>query len=61
MRFAKCPYCKEELVTDKSYDIDIVDINTVINILVGHCPNCDKKFQWEESYKYSHFSNLEEI
>lgn len=61
MRFPECPYCKEELETDESYDIDIADISTVINRLAGHCPNCNKEFQWEENYKYSHSSNLEEI
>lgn len=61
MRIAECPYCKEELEIDESYDIDVEDIDVVINRVAGHCPNCNKEFQWEEIYKYSHFSNLEEV
>lgn len=60
MKFAECPYCKEELEIDESYDLSIED-NYVINRVAGHCPNCDKEYQWEEIYQYSHFSNLEEV
>lgn len=61
MKVAECPYCKEELEIDESYDLDVENIYKVINKVVGHCPSCNKEFQWEEIYKYSHFSKLEEI
>lgn len=61
MKVAECPYCKEELEIDESYNIDVEDIDVVINRVAGHCPNCNKEFQWEEVYKYNYFSNLEEI
>ena len=60
MKFAECPYCKEELEIDESYDLSIED-DYVSNRVAGHCPNCDKEYQWEEIYNYSYFSNLEEI
>ena len=61
MKFAKCSYCKEELKIDESYEFGIEGTDMVIDRVVGHCPNCNKEYQWEEIYKYSHFSNLEEI
>lgn len=61
MLITKCPYCKEELVFVESYDIEVEDVDMVINRVTGHCPNCGREFQWEENYKYSHFSNLEEV
>lgn len=61
MKIAECPYCKVELEIDESYEIGVEDIDIVIDRVAGHCPNCNKEFQWEEVYKYSHFSNLEEI
>lgn len=60
MLFAKCPYCKEELEINESYDLSI-EGDYVSSRVAGHCPNCDKEYQWEEIYKYSHFSNLEEV
>ena len=61
MKIAECPYCKEELKIDESYEIDVEDIDEITNRVAGHCPNCNKEFQWEEIYKYSYFSNLEEV
>ena len=61
IKIAECPYCKEELKIDESYEIDVEDIDEVTNRVTGHCPNCNKEFQWEEIYKYSYFSNLEEV
>ena len=61
MKIAKCPYCKEELVFIESYDIEVEEVDMVINRVAGHCPNCGREFQWEENYKYNHFSNLEEV
>ena len=47
MNFVKCPFCKEELEIDESYDLSVED-NYVVNRVAGHCPCCDKEFQWEE-------------
>ena len=57
MNFVKCPFCKEELEIDESYDLSVED-NYVVNRVAGHCPCCDKEFQWEEIYNYSHYVNL---
>ena len=57
MSFVKCPYCKEEVEIDESYDLSVED-DYVVNRVAGHCPCCDKEFQWEEIYNYSHYVNL---
>lgn len=61
MLIAKCPYCKTELEADESYDLSVEDIDVVINRVAGHCPNCNKEYQWEEIYKYHSCENLEEV
>ena len=61
MKIADCPYCERELEIDDSYSLEIEDIDKAINRVAGHCPICNREFQWEEIYEYSHFSNLEEI
>ena len=60
MSFAKCPFCKEELEIDESFDIDFED-DYVVNRVAGHCPCCDREFQWEEIYNYAKYENLEEV
>ena len=44
----KCPHCKTELETDDTYDLDY-DYEGINLRVVGHCPKCDREYQWEES------------
>ena len=60
MNFVKCSFCKEELEIDKSYDLSVEDGYTIDRV-IGHCPCCDRKFQWEEIYNYAKYENLEEV
>ena len=48
-----CPHCGAELEQDDVYDR--TDNN---DYCVGHCPECDKEYQWIEIYTFSNYENL---
>ena len=55
----KCT-CGEELEFD--YDTGFwVDGDTATMASYGHCPKCEKKYQWLDHYIISHFSEVAEI
>lgn len=45
---AKCLICGIELEVDDTYDMEYDEEGIIIR-QVGHCPNCDKEYQWERS------------
>ena len=45
---AKCPHCNAILETDDTYDMDY-DYEGIVLQMVGHCPECNREYQWEES------------
>ena len=49
---AKCPICDVDLEVDDTYDTHYdTDFNmTLILNQIGHCPNCDRNYQWDECY-----------
>ena len=47
----KCPHCSVEIETDDRIDID-VDDTFVECKMVGHCPACDRNYQWFEVYEH---------
>lgn len=49
---AKCPICNVDLEVDDVYDTHYdADYNmTFILNQVGHCPKCDRNYQWDECY-----------
>ncbi len=55
-KVARCPYCKEELIEDDTYDTTTDRTNdgrfAVVHKIVGHCEACNKDFQWEEVYPF---------
>ena len=56
----KCPYCNveleyEERMTSQNYG------NYYSERWTGYCPQCQKNFNWDEVYNFSHCDNLEEI
>ena len=56
---AKCPHCGEELVDDDCFDTaDHGD--TYVKYLAGHCPQCDKEFQWKEIFDFAGVTDIEE-
>lgn len=55
----KCKYCNVELEFDNTIDRDI-DIDIVYLYEVGHCPKCDRDYQWVDKYNFVKFEDLEE-
>ena len=60
MRFAICPNCGAELEQDECYDTQFGD-DCITNFMTGHCPTCDKEFQWVEVYDYAGVEDIEEV
>ena len=54
-----CPNCGHELIEDESSDI-FFDISECEEYIVGHCENCEKKYQWINIYKLSRVEDLKE-
>jgi hypothetical protein len=55
-----CPDCLMYLVSDDVIDYDIgIDYADVKEI--GHCPKCNKHFQWYTHFKFSCYEDLIEI
>lgn len=44
----KCPHCCVTLEVDDTYDMDYDDEGIVLR-QVGHCPECEREYQWEKS------------
>lgn len=60
MKFAICPNCGAELEQDECYDTQFGD-DCITNFMAGHCPTCDKEFQWVEVYDYAGVEDIEEV
>jgi endogenous inhibitor of DNA gyrase (YacG/DUF329 family) len=57
---AICPNCDAELEQDECYDTRSEN-EYIVNLIAGHCPTCEKNFQWEEVYNYAGVDELEEV
>ena len=55
----KCPKCDYELEIDDCYDTETCD-DWFVERIVGHCPICDKDYQWERNYKFYNEDELVE-
>lgn len=44
----KCLYCNSELELDDTYDMEY-DEDGIVLYLIGHCPKCNKHYQWRAS------------
>lgn len=51
-----CRYCNTELECDDTYDMSYDDEGILLH-QVGHCPRCDKDYQWERSAICTHWAN----
>ena len=58
----KCPHCNSDIEHDDTYDMSTGE-DYVIAFCVGHCPNCDREYQWQEEYelKFDGVVNFEEV
>ena len=61
-RIAKaiCPHCDAELEQDECFDTRFEE-DSITNYIAGHCPTCDKEFQWVESYAFESIDEIEEV
>jgi hypothetical protein len=59
-KIAICPNCGEELTQDECYDTHF-EQEYIANFIAGHCPNCEKEFQWVEVYNYAGVDEIEEV
>lgn len=57
---AICPHCGEELIQDECYDTNF-EGEYIANYIAGHCPTCEKEFQWVEVYNYAGVDEIEEV
>ena len=60
MKIAICPRCGEGLVQDECFNT-VFDIEFIANYISGHCPTCEKEFQWVEVYNYVGVEDIEEV
>ena len=44
----KCPHCNVELKLDETYDREIMSWGVIL-YHAGHCPECEREYQWDES------------
>lgn len=62
---AICPHCGEDLVEDECYDTcferDFITKDFIVNYIAGHCPTCEKEFQWVEVYEFAGADEIEEV
>lgn len=59
-KIAICPNCGEALEQDECYDTNF-ESDYIINLFAGHCPTCDKEFQWVEVYEFAGVDGIEEV
>ena len=51
----KCPHCEVEIEEDDTYDMEYDEEGIVLR-KVGHCPQCDRDYQWEQSALFHSWS-----
>lgn len=56
---AKCPNCGDYLEEDDCFDT-ITSTSWVEHLIVGHCPTCEKDYQWHNVFFYGGISDLHE-
>ena len=59
-KIAICPNCGTELEQDECYDTHS-EGDFIANYMIGHCPSCEKEFQWVEVYDYTGVDEIEEV
>ena len=54
-----CPICGKEFEDIESFDWSNSE-EKFIEYCCGHCPNCNKEFQWERHYSFAFETTPEE-
>ena len=55
MTIPKCPHCSIELELDDTYDMEYDNEGMILH-QIGHCPKCERDYQWDESAKFKEWS-----
>jgi transcription initiation factor IIE alpha subunit len=57
-----CPCCNARLEFDDTYDMEYDD-ESIVLYQIGHCPKCDRSYQWCSSATLVSWANtsLEEV
>jgi len=55
-----CPHCGATLEEDDCYDTSF-DGDTATRYIVGHCPKCEREYQWKEIFDYAGCDELTEV
>lgn len=55
-----CPHCGTTLEEDDCYDTSF-DGSTAVRYIVGHCPKCEREYQWKELFEYTGCDELTEV
>ena len=55
-----CPYDYYEIETDECFETT-QSSTTITQYYEGHCPHCNRRYQWEEKYYYSETCNIMEM
>ena len=53
-----CPQCNTELECDDTYDMEY-DEEGIVLYLIGHCPKCEKCYQWRRSARCIQWENAD--
>jgi hypothetical protein len=51
-----CPCCNAALGIDDTYDMEYDD-EGIILYHIGHCPKCDRDYQWQASAVFTSWAN----
>ena len=54
----KCPHCCVELEEDDTYDMSY-DEEGIVLLKVGHCPECQRDYQWQRSAVCTQWANTD--
>lgn len=58
INYPLCPHCSIELECDDTYDMEY-DEDGIILYQVGHCPKCEKDYQWRRSARCIQWENTD--
>lgn len=61
MNDPKCLNCNSFLDYDELVDESFAEPSLYIAVQSGICPECGKKYRWNEVYVFDHIENFEEM
>lgn len=55
-----CPVCGHKLEEDDCYDTE-TGFDMYWEYWCGHCPNCERNFEWTKTYAFVRYEELIEV